>query len=118
MDSRPDVDVFVDKLCAALGLKSVTTRPRSEGDTDLAMTSIRGRSVLSTENRDVLRVALEQEPRPRTIGELCRTIEDFVQDPAVEEVLAAAQRAAEPDPARSLEAICRSSGGKTHSTGA
>jgi hypothetical protein len=116
MDSRAELDVFVDKLCAALGLKSVKTRPRSEEDTDLAATSIHGRSVLSTENRDVLRVALEQDPRPRTIGELCSTIEDFVQDPAVEEVLAAAQRVAGTDPGRSLDAICRS--GRTHSAGA
>ena len=117
MDPHTDVDVFVDKLCAALGIKSVKTRPRSEEDTDLAMTSIRGQSILSTENRDVLRVALAQDPRPRTIGELCRTLEDFVQDPAVEEVLAAAQRVAGTDPGRSLDAICQS-GGRARSAGA
>jgi len=101
---------FVDRLIAALGLKSITVRDRGSASSfdTLGETGIRGRSVFSTSNRRLMRRALGMAPNPRTLSELGQKLERVCAEcpgPEADAMLAAVRDASSEAPGRPLEEL-------------
>lgn len=72
---------YADALLGALGLTSITTLPGAPDDSaSLGQTMIHGRSHYSTRNREAVLRALESEPEPATLGELCAAMRVLAEE--------------------------------------
>jgi hypothetical protein len=101
---------FVDGLISALGLKSVTIRPRTpvieEETSYLGVTAIRGRSVYSAKNRHLIKRALEKSPHPETLVDLGNQLEVVAEETPcqeADEILTAVRDASMDAPDRGLK---------------